>query len=126
MSSNVFTLDAMREATKKKFAPVKIGLSDGSSVELRSSLKLSKEDRKAVSAALGEFNELDVEDEDETTIELAVEAISRIFNLIADKPAKLLKDLDDSDLLVKLSLMTDVLLLWAKETQLGEASNSPA
>jgi hypothetical protein len=122
----VFTLDSLRAVTKKKFAPVQIGLSDGSAVKLSSVLKLSKDDRKAVSAALGDFNDLDVEEEDNETVELALEAISKIFGLIADKPAKLLKDLDSDDLLEKLSLMTDVLLLWAKETKLGEAQSSPS
>lgn len=119
--SNTFTLDSLREETRKKFAPVKIVISDGSEVELRSLLRLGKDDRKIVNSALEGVNGLDVDEDDPETIELVIEQISKIFNVIADKPAKLLKDLDDTDQMVKVSLMTSVLTRWAKETQLGEA-----
>lgn len=124
--SNVFSLDSIREETEKKFAPVKIGLSDGSEVVLAAMLRLSSGDRKAVAAALEDVNQLDETDEDPATLELLVEAISKIFNIIADKPAKLLKELDGDDLMVKLTLMSRILTLWAAETQLGEAASSPA
>lgn len=124
--SKVFSLDSIREETEKKFAPVKIGLSDGSEVVLAAMLRLSGDDRKAVAAALEDVNQLDETDEDPATLELLVEAISKIFNIIADKPAKLLKELDGDDLMVKLTLMSRILTMWAAETQLGEAASSPA
>jgi hypothetical protein len=119
--SNVFTLDSLREESRKKFAPVPIGLSDKSTVELRSMLRLDKDARKAVSTALQVINDLDVDSDNEEDLELIIEQISKVFNVICDKPAKLLKDLDDPDLLVKTDLMTSVINRWAKETQLGEA-----
>lgn len=123
--SNVFTLDSFREEVTRKFAPVKIQLSDGSLVELRSILRLKEDARKEVVGALNDFGDLDTNSEDESVLELVVEAISKIFNLIADKPAKLLSELDSDDLLFKVSLMSDVLVKWGAETQLGEAKNSP-
>lgn len=124
--NNIFTLDSLREETKRKFEPFVVRLADGSDVVLRSVLRLAKADREAVSAALSDFQDLDTESEDDSTLELAVEAISKVFNLIADKPAKLLRELDGDDLLFKLSMMSDLLMRWAQETQLGEAKNSPA
>lgn len=125
MSSNVFTLDNLRAETKKRFEPVRIGLSDGSEVELSSLLRLPKKDRETVVAALEEVNEIDTDSEDTSDLETVVEVISKIFNAIADKPVKLLKELDDPELMVKITLMTEVLNVWARATQLGEASNSP-
>ena len=122
--SNVFTLDSLREETRKKFAPVKIGMSDGSEVELASILKLGKTSRDSVVETLKEVNDLDDDDDTPENLELIVEAISKIFSVIADKPQKLLRELDDEDPMVKLHLMSKVLGVWAKETQLGEASTS--
>lgn len=123
--SNVFTLDSMREETEKKFAPVKIGLSDGSEVELSSMLRKKKPEREAVVAAVEDVNNNDVDEDDPTSIELITEAIAKILTIIADRPAELLADLEHEDPMIKVNLMTDVLYLWAKETQLGEASSSP-
>jgi hypothetical protein len=121
LSDNVFTLDALREESRKKFAPVQVGLSDESNVELRSILRLGKDDRKQVVAALGVINDLDIESDNEDDLELVVEQISKVLNVVCDKPAKLLKELDDPELLIKVDLMTSVLNRWARETQLGEA-----
>jgi hypothetical protein len=121
MSDNVFTLDALREDTRRKFAPVQIGLKDKSKVELRSILRLGKDDRKQVVDALGAINDLDIESDNEEDLELVVEQISKVLNVVCDKPAKLLKELDDPEILIKVDLMTSVLNRWAKETQLGEA-----
>lgn len=122
MSENVFTLDAMRLETQKKFAPFKIQLGDGSEVSLSSALRLDSDDRKTVQKALQEISDInDEEDDSPETFDRLIEAISKVFNAIADKPAKLLKDLDDEDQLVKTALMSRVLSAWADETQLGEA-----
>ena len=125
-TENVYTLDAIREETRKKFAPFVIGLSDDTQVELRSLLRLSAEGRKTVSTALKAIHGVEVEDDDDAGLEALVEQISKVFNVIADKPAKLLRELDDPELDIKVALMTDVLSHWAKATQLGEAQNSPA
>lgn len=125
--SKVFSLDSMRETARKKYEPVRFGLSDGSEVLLKSLLKLEKPQRQTVVDAIEQIRGLEVEDDDvEAGLELLVEEISKIFNAVADKPAKLLKDLDDPDTELKVALMTEVLNMWAKETQLGEAQNSPA
>jgi hypothetical protein len=120
-----FTTDSLREDARKKFAPVEVQLTDGSKVKLCSLLRLKKEDRKVVSDALNAITEVDDDEEDTEGLEQIVEEASKIIRVIADKPVKLLKDLDDSDLLVKVSLLTSAVALWATETQLGEASNSP-
>lgn len=120
--SNVFTLDSLREETERKFAPVRIVLGDKSEVELSSLLRLSKDERADVLAALEKVSELEEGDDDnDESLEAVVEAIARIFNAIADKPAKLLRELDGPDVKVKLTLMSSVLTEWAKATQLGEA-----
>jgi len=119
--SNVFTLDSLREETKRKFAPFKIGLSDGSEVTLASALRLSADDRKAVQKGFEEVNSLKEEDDSPEAMDRVIEAISKVFYAIADKPSKLISDLDDDDQLVKVALMSRVLAAWAKETQLGEA-----
>ncbi|WP_104183319.1 phage tail assembly protein [Mycobacterium avium] len=124
--SNTFTLDSLREETRKKFAPVVIGLSDGSEVKLSSILRLPKESRKLVANTIEQLDDLEPDEENLESIELLTEAISKVFNVIADKPAKLLKELDDGDLMVKLHMMGSIIDRWIGETQLGEASNSPA
>lgn len=119
--SNVFTLDALREETKKRFAPVEIGLSDGTKITLVPSLRLPADDRKVVKAALDDIQEIDNDDTSQEACELLIESISKIFNVVADKPAKLLRELHDDDYLVKVMLMSRVLQEWAGQTQLGEA-----
>jgi hypothetical protein len=129
--SNTFTLDSLREETEKKYAPVTIGLSDGSEVELKSLLRLGKKNRESVSETLTDLGTLldgdgDLDGLSPEESELLVEAISKVINMIASAPAKLLKELDHPDSLIKVSLMTDVLLRWIGATKPGEALNSPA
>lgn len=129
--SNVFSLDSLREEAVKKFEPVKIGLKDGSEVELKSMLRLGKKSREAVVEAINDMQAISGEgsDDDELSTEesdLLIESVSKIFNLIATSPAKLLKELDHQDPLIKVTLMTDVLNVWIGGAQLGEARNSPA
>lgn len=129
--SNVFTLDSLREETVRKFEPVKIGLKDGSEVELKSMLRLGKKSRDAVIETINDMQSISGDnsvDDDLSTEEsdLLIESISKIFNTIANSPAKLLKELDDPDPLIKINLMTEVLNVWIGRAQLGEASNSPS
>jgi hypothetical protein len=120
--TNVFTLDALREETRKQFAPFEIGLSDKTVATLSSTLRLTSKDRKAVQEALESIGKLkESDDDDDETLEKAVEAMSKVFNVIADKPAKLLSDLDDTDLQIKVALMTKVLSAWMGHTEAGEA-----
>jgi|SRR6516225_1004849 len=119
--TNVFTLDALREETRKQFAPFEIGLSDGTTATLSSTLRLTSKDRKAVQEALESIGGLKEDDDDNDTLEKAVEAMSKVYNVIADKPAKLLADLNDTDLQIKVALMTKVLSAWMGHTEVGEA-----
>ena len=129
--TNAFTLDDIRTATIKKYAPVTVGLSDGGSVELKSLLKLKKDQRESVSAAVELINEIqDVEDEDDETLEewseLLCGAIEKIFKIVCSSPRRLLAELDHDDPQVKATLYTEVLTRWLEETQLGEAASSPS
>jgi hypothetical protein len=128
--SNVVTLDSLRESTIRKFEPVKIGLKDGSEVELKSMLRLGKKSRDAVFETITDMQSItgdsDSEEMSSEESDLLIESISKIFNLIASSPAKLLKELDDPDALIKVTLMTEVLNVWIGGAQLGEASNSPS
>lgn len=118
--TNVFTLKALREETKKQFDPFVIGLSDGSQCELLAPLRMSVEERKVLKDswdALTELKELD----DEESLDKAIELISKVFYAVADKPAKLLADLQDDDKKIHVALLTKVLTAWVEETQAGEA-----
>lgn len=119
--SNVFTLESLKEETKRKFDPFKLKLSDGTEVTLSSALRLGKDNRKVVSKALEEVSTLQDEEDTPEALESLVEAISRIFTAVCDKPQKLLSDLHEDDLDIKVALMSRILAAWAKETQLGEA-----
>jgi hypothetical protein len=121
-----FSVDDLVEATRKQLAPVEVELSDGSKVKLSALLRLKKEERKAVSDSLKIIGETNDDDDDTEGLEQIAEEVSKILRVIADKPAKLLKELDDPDLLVKVSVLTSVVTKWAAETKLGEAGNSPA
>jgi hypothetical protein len=121
MSNNVFTLDSLREEVEKKFAPVKIGLSDGSEVVLPSLLRLSKESREEFTVALEDLKNIDDDDDSPENVELAVEAVSKVIGAVADKPRELLKELAHEDKKIQLHLTQRVMDIWFKETQLGEA-----
>jgi Zn-finger domain-containing protein len=130
--SNVFTLDSLRQETERKFAPVKIGLSDGSQVEMLSILRLGKKSRDSVLATIEDMRSISNDETaaDELTDEeneLLIESISDIFRtIVASKADKLLAELDGDDLLVKISLMMSVLTTWLEGAQVGEARNSPS
>ena len=119
--SNVFTLDSFREDVKKGFEPFVIGLSDGSKCELRSTLRLSAESRKTVKDSLNALYEVDTDDDSSDTLDKVIELVSKVFYAVADKPAKLLSDIQDPDKLIQVALMTKVLSAWIGDTQAGEA-----
>lgn len=130
--SNVFTLDALRQETIRRYSPTEIDLGDGDTVELKSLLRLGEKDRKAVVSAIEEINDLefDEDDDDEDSIaewsESVVDACSKIFKLVASSPKKLIAGLDHEDPTIKANLYTAVLTRWVGESQLGEAASSPA
>ncbi|BBC53827.1 putative tail assembly chaperone [Mycobacterium phage PP] len=119
--SNVFTLDALRDEARKKFAPVKIGLSDDTEVELTSLLKLSREDRKTVKAALDAISELEDDEDNDSTVDDLIDLLEKIYTVVASKPAKLLRAFEDDDREVKLAMMFRVLSAWLEQAQVGEA-----
>lgn len=127
--SNVFTLDSLREETRNKFAPVKIGLSDGTEVELQSLLKLTKASREVVLKTVEDLQLLrEGEGEDDLSPEereLLIESLATIFTTVAKADAdKLISELHDDDQDVQISMMTSVLSEWMKRAQVGEARNS--
>ena len=132
MSNNVFTLDALRAETIRRYAPTEVDLGDGDVVTLRSMLRLKEKDRQLVLDAIEEINQLDYDDESEDDDELAewaegvTAACSKIFRLIASSPKKLIAGLDHEDPTIKANLYTAVLSRWVGESQVGEAKPSPA
>lgn len=128
--SNVFTLDALRQETIRRYAPTEVDLGDGETVELKSLLRLREKDRKAVVAAIEEITDLEIGDEDseeavEEWSEAVSEACSKIFRVIATAPKKLTAKLDHEDPTIKANLHTAVLTRWIGESQVGEAESSP-
>lgn len=129
--SNVFTLDALRDETIKRYAPTVIELSDGSRVELKNVLKLKESARKEVIAAVDEIKILgDFDDEDDELIAESYEevctSIAKVFKLICSTPRKLIAELEHDDPAIKASLYTSVLSAWMGTSQLGEAESSPS
>ncbi|AZV00820.1 tail assembly chaperone [Mycobacterium phage Malec] len=126
--TNVFTLDAMREETRKKYQPVKIGLSEDVTVELKPLLKLGKKTREAVVEAVKEMEDIpDIDEDDEDADELLDEyaekvcdVVGKVFRLIATSPRKLLAELDtEEEPQIRAELYGAVLRTWMRETQLG-------
>lgn len=130
--SNVFTLDSLREETVRRYAPVVVELSDGSTVELKSLLRLRQKDREEVLAAIEAVSsyeddpELDEDDAVQAWADAVTVSCSKIFKIIAKPSKRLLAELDDEDLTIKANLHTAVLSRWVSESQLGEVESSPA
>lgn len=128
--SNVFTLEALREETVRRYAPTKVDLGADGSIELKSILRISTEDRKKVLAIIEDLNDIDTDDESEESVEewseLVVDSCANIFKLITKSSKKLLANLDHDDPTIKANLHTAVLHRWVSGTQLGEAGSSPS
>ena len=125
--TNVFKLDDVRAEAERRYAPTVVEVSDGSTVELRSLLRLGAKQREKVLATVDEINEMKDDEEDEDfASELVVDVITRIIETIADKPKKLMKELDHEDPVIRANLYMRVLSTWMRSTQLGEAESSPA
>jgi hypothetical protein len=120
MSTNVFTLDALREEADKEFAPFKVPLSDGTEVTLKNLLRLNTKVREAVLGALDALNS----DEDQTVegIDGLISTATKIIDLVSDANGKkLIREIDGD-----IALLLTVIKAWMGETQLGEAESSPA
>lgn len=127
--TNTFTLDAIREETLRRYAPTKVELPDGSTVVLKSILKLKEKSRAEVLKLVDEIPELsDVEDDDdiEDYAERLCSVVGKIFALITSQPQKIMDGLDHDDPEIKASLYTSLLNKWIGSSQLGEAKSSPA
>ena len=131
--SNVFALDALREETEKRYEPLTVKLSDGSSIELKPLLRLGKKEREAIQEALEEIEKLDddeFDDEDEELVDEYADKvcsiIEKIFTLVSSKPKRLIAALDHEEPQIKATLYTTLLQKWMGETQVGEAASSPA
>jgi len=130
--SNIFTLDSLREETERRYAPLVVELSDGSSVELKSLLRLRKKERDEVVEALNALSDYedDPDDDEDEAIQawsdLATDACGRIYRIIVKgSTKKLFADLDDDDPTIKANLYTALLNHWVSESQLGEVESSP-
>ena len=127
--SNVFTLDALREETIRRYAPTIVDLGDDETVELTSILRLKEKDRKAVLAAIEELNDLDFDEEDDDSVaewaDGVVASCQKIFRLVCSAPKRLQPKLDHEDPKIKANLHTAVLTRWIGESQVGEAESSP-
>lgn len=125
--STLFTLDSLREEADKKFAPVKIGMSDGTEVTLKNLLRLGESDRKMVTKNLAIINPPEDakpeegEDDGLSRVDELAKAGTEILSKVADDPRKLLKELDGDT-----GLIMQVLTTWMEGTQSGEAQSSPA
>ena len=132
MANNVFTLDALRSETIRRYAPTVIDLGGGSEVELSSILRLREKDRKEVLSIIESLNDIELDEDADDEAELVewseaiVEACTKIFRLITPGYKKLVTKLDHDDPKIKANLFTAVLTRWVGESQLGEAESSPS
>lgn len=124
--ASTFTLDSLRDELDNEFAPCKIALKDGSEVVLRNILRLDQGVRKTVLDGLGALQLASSDDDDETKkadeVSTLIEKATEILVLVAGTGGrKLAKELDGD-----LYLILKVLNIWIGDTQVGEASDSPA
>lgn len=118
--TNTFTLEELRAETTRQFAPFTIGMSEGAVCNLRSVLRLSADERKTVKNLLDKLGRVEDVDSAEE-LDGIVEIASQIIYVVADKPAKLLADLQDSDRHIHVALLSKVLSAWMETTEAGEA-----
>jgi hypothetical protein len=114
---NVWSLDAMRDALAKRYAPL-VFSADGDQYTLVSLMRLSKQDRKEVAAKLEEIDTDDDAEYDEDKIVAAVEFV--IKKVTKDRKGAALVKLLGGDMAALMMLITR----WTQATQPGEASDS--
>ena len=125
--SNVFTLDSLREEVEKEFAPVKIGLDDGTEVVLQNVLRLGKKDREKAIGLLEGLDKIEEPKEgeeatkdSEADIEEMLETVHQLLVLVAKaNGAKLVAQLGDD-----VPLTMTVVNKWMEATSPGEAQPS--
>ncbi|AHB31886.1 tail assembly chaperone [Mycobacterium phage Jovo] len=121
-----FTLDNFRAAAKCKYAPVTVGLSDGTEVELRGLIRLSEKDREKVIdnfTLMGEMKSTDgIDDMSDSDKQLLADAMNEILLVLAPglDGRRLVSEIGD-DVLV----LGEVIDTWMTESRLGEAVSSP-
>jgi len=113
------TLDDIRQAIERKYAPVVIEFGDGKTCTLRQALRLSKQDR----VRLRELQEsANTDGETEEDLEAVMNALREIIRIAATSKAEanaLLKAVGEDEL-----VLTGILQTWMDDTQAGEASGS--
>lgn len=116
--TNVYSLADLKSDIEKKYAPLEIELGRGK-VQIRSILRLGKEERKAVVDAISVFTE-DAKDVDSEEMFEAVKTVLR--TCAADNKGDTLINAIGDDFALGMQIMN----LWSEVTQPGEAENSPA
>lgn len=115
---NVFTLDSLREEVERTYAPVKIGLADGSEITLVNLLRLPKKQRDLALATLKKIE--GGEGSEDLDIDGMAATATEVLAAVADDGGRLTKEIDgDAGLAFKL------LEIWMAATQPGEAASSP-
>lgn len=120
--TNMYTLDSIRNAAKKKYAPVTVGLGDGTEVELRGTIRLGQRERDKVKENLEVMELLDkgegVDDISASDKELVVDGLNEIIKILAPgiDGRRLVSEIDGD-----LPTLIEVVNTWMKESQLGEA-----
>lgn len=110
--ASTLTLDDIRSAAEAKYANLTLDI-DGNEVVLRNALRLSKEERKALTDAV------DVKDGDEGTD--LIEIFTNAFRAVAsNKGAELIAEAFGEDA----TLYVHLFEVYGKATELGEASDS--
>lgn len=120
--TNVVTLDSLREAVQRKYAPVAVQLSDGAEVVLRGILRLTKDERDKVTDSFGLVEALDddqtFEDLSEADRKELVDSVSEVLLLLAEsRGSRLVSELGGD-----LPMLMQVLEAWVEASQPGEAA----
>jgi hypothetical protein len=115
---NSFTLDDLRAEVEREYAPLEVGLHDGSTVTLKHLLRLPKKTRDKVVDVLKVLEPVEGEDPDADAM---IDAATTVLKLVADNGAALVKELDGD-----VTLTMRVLERWMQTAQPGEAPPSPA
>lgn len=116
--SNVYSLDDLRNALDKEFAPVEV---DG--VVLRNLMRLPKGERAKVMDAIDAVQTSDEDANNEEQLDKLLTNIKLVITTVAEgnKGAALAKAIGDD-----LSLGMKIINVWSEATQPGEAQNSPS
>lgn len=108
-------LSQIKQAADKKYSPYKVELEDGREILLRIPLRLSKEERKAITRAF----DVDEDSDDKRDI---MDIYEEVFRIVIESE----KDADDliSGLEGDLAFYQELFSDFSESMQLGEASSS--